>query len=49
MENVRLHRAKLGLRQKLDQRIGREIRRLYLFDGARCDRVVEGVFARLGG
>jgi RNA polymerase sigma-70 factor (ECF subfamily) len=44
---VRLHRAKLGLRQKLDERIGREVRRLYLFDGARCDRVVEGVFARL--
>lgn len=46
---VRLHRAKLGLRQKLDERIGREVRRLYLFDGARCDRVVEGVFARLSG
>jgi RNA polymerase sigma-70 factor (ECF subfamily) len=44
---VRLHRAKLSLRQKLDERIGREVRRLYLFDGARCDRVVEGVFARL--
>jgi RNA polymerase sigma-70 factor, ECF subfamily len=44
---VRLHRAKAGLRQKLDERIGREVRRLYLFDGARCDRVVEGVFARL--
>lgn len=44
---VRLHRAKLGLRQRLDQRIGREVRRLYLFDGPRCDRVVAGVFARL--
>jgi len=44
---VRLHRAKLGLRDKLDQKIGREIRRLYLFDGVRCDRVVEGAFARL--
>lgn len=44
---VRLHRAKLSLRQTLDRRIGREVRRLYLFDGARCDRVVEGVFARL--
>lgn len=44
---VRLHRAKRGLRQTLDERIGREVRRLYLFDGARCDRVVEKVFARL--
>ena len=44
---VRLHRAKRSLRQKLDERIGREVRRLYLFDGARCDRVVEAVFARI--
>ncbi len=44
---VRLHRAKRSLRQTLDERIGREVRRLYLFDGARCDRVVAGVFARL--
>src|SRR6476469_5010712 len=44
---VRLHRAKRSLRQTLDNRIGREVRRLYLFDGARCDRVVENVFARL--
>jgi RNA polymerase sigma-70 factor (ECF subfamily) len=41
---VRLHRAKRSLRQTLDERIGREVRRLYLFDGARCDRVVERVF-----
>ncbi|HYQ85117.1 MAG TPA: RNA polymerase sigma factor [Rubrobacter sp.] len=45
---VRLHRTKRGLRQTLDARIGREVRRLYLFDGARCDRVVESVFNRLG-
>jgi RNA polymerase sigma-70 factor, ECF subfamily len=44
---VRLHRAKRGLRQTLDERIGREVRRLYLFDGARCDRMVERVFAAL--
>ena len=44
---VRLHRAKRSLRQTLDGRIGREVRRLYLFDGPRRDRVVEGVFARL--
>jgi RNA polymerase sigma-70 factor (ECF subfamily) len=44
---VRLHRAKRTLRQTLDERIGREVRRLYLFDGPRCDRMVEEVFARL--
>jgi RNA polymerase sigma-70 factor (ECF subfamily) len=44
---VRLHRAKRSLRQTLDQRIGREVRRLYLFDGPHCDRMVERVFARL--
>jgi RNA polymerase sigma-70 factor (ECF subfamily) len=44
---VRLHRAKRGLRYTLDDRIGREVRRLYLFDGPHCDRMVEGVFARL--
>jgi RNA polymerase sigma-70 factor (ECF subfamily) len=44
---VRLHRAKRSLRQTVDDRIGREVRRLYLFDGARCDRIVENVFAVL--
>ncbi len=44
---VRLHRAKRSLRQTLDQRIGREVRRLYLFEAPRCDRVVAAVFARL--
>ena len=44
---VRLHRAKRSLRQTVDDRIGREVRRLYLFDGARCDRIVENVFAAL--
>lgn len=44
---VRLHRAKRNLRQALDERVGREVRRLYLFDGARCDRLVENVFAAL--
>jgi RNA polymerase sigma-70 factor (ECF subfamily) len=44
---VRLHRAKRSLRQTLDERIGREVRRLYLFDGPRCDRMVERVFAAL--
>lgn len=49
LENVRvrLHRAKRSLRQTLDRTIGLEVRRLYLFDGARCNRVVAAVFARL--
>ncbi|MFY9823068.1 MAG: RNA polymerase sigma factor [Thermoanaerobaculia bacterium] len=49
LENVRvrLHRAKQSLRQTLGARIGREVRRLYLFDGPRCDRIVERVFNRL--
>lgn len=46
---VRLHRAKRGLRHTLDERIGCEVRRLYLFDGPHCDRMVERVFARLLG
>jgi RNA polymerase sigma-70 factor (ECF subfamily) len=44
---VRLHRAKRSLRQTLNARIGREVRRLYLFNGPHCDRMVESVFARL--
>jgi RNA polymerase sigma-70 factor, ECF subfamily len=45
---VRLHRAKADLRRRLDERLGREVRRLYLFDGARCDRIVAGVLDHLG-
>lgn len=44
---VRLHRAKVSLRQTLDRRIGSEVRRLYLFEVPRCDRMVEAVFARV--
>lgn len=44
---VRLHRAKRSLRQKLDDRIDREVRRLYLFEAPRCDRMVAAVFERL--
>jgi len=44
---VSRHRSKALLRSRLDARIGREARRLYLFGGARCDRLVEAVFAAL--
>jgi len=44
---VRLHRAKRSLRQTLDERIGGEVRQLYLFEAPRCDRMVASVFAHL--
>jgi RNA polymerase sigma-70 factor, ECF subfamily len=44
---TRLHRAKLELREWIDDRLGEEVRQLYAFDGHRCDRIVERVFARV--
>lgn len=44
---VRLHRARERLRTWIDRAIGVEARRLHQFDGARCDRMVEGVMRRL--
>lgn len=44
---VRLHRARGLLRERIDARLGKEVRRLYQFDGERCDRLVEGVLRRL--
>jgi RNA polymerase sigma-70 factor (ECF subfamily) len=44
---VRLHRARSRLRQKIEQRLGTEVRRLYQFDGERCDRIVSSVLSRL--
>ena len=44
---VRLHRARAALRARLDAALGREARLLFLFDGARCDRVVAAVMARI--
>lgn len=46
---VRLHRARAQLRQDIDDRIGVEARRLYQFDGGRCDRLVAAVLRRIGG
>lgn len=40
---VRLHRAKTHLQRHVDRRLGQEARRLYLFDGRRCDRLVAAV------
>jgi RNA polymerase sigma-70 factor (ECF subfamily) len=46
---TRLHRARLHLRSWIDDRIGEESRRLFMFDGERCDRIVHAVMARLQG
>jgi len=44
---VRLHRAKALLRNRLDAQLGQSVRRLFLFAGSRCDRLVEAVFQRI--
>lgn len=44
---IRLHRARALLRERIDTRIGEDVRQLYLFDGQRCDRIVSTVLARL--
>lgn len=44
---VRLHRARLQLRQTVERRLGDEVRRLYQFDGERCDRIARFVMSRL--
>lgn len=45
---VRLHRARALLRQRIDKQVGESIRRVYQFDGARCDSIVRAVTARVG-
>ena len=44
---VRLHRARSQLRQTVERRLGEEVRRLYQFDGERCDRIVRFVMSRV--
>jgi RNA polymerase sigma-70 factor (ECF subfamily) len=44
---VRLHRARALLRREVDRRIGAQTRDLYAFHLRRCDRVVEGAFAKI--
>jgi RNA polymerase sigma-70 factor (ECF subfamily) len=44
---VRLHRSRALLRSWIDRRIGEETRKLYEFDGPRCDRIVRRVLERL--
>ena len=44
---TRLFRARTLLRKKIDSRLGAGVRRLYQFDGVRCDRIVSAVMKRL--
>lgn len=44
---VRLHRARARLRETIERRLGEDVRRLYQFDGERCDRIVRSVMSRL--
>jgi RNA polymerase sigma-70 factor (ECF subfamily) len=44
---VRLHRARLLLRERLEARIGDSFRQLYEFGGNRCNRIVNKVMARI--
>src|SRR5262245_47187149 len=44
---VRLHRARALLRERIDCTLGAEVRKLHQFAGARCDRLVARVLARI--
>ncbi len=46
---TRLHRARALLRRELEERIGPAIAQAYPFMGARCDRTVAAVMARIAG
>ena len=45
---VRLHRARMALRTGVKKALGEEVRSLFEFAGARCDRTVAQVFHKLG-
>jgi RNA polymerase sigma-70 factor, ECF subfamily len=45
--NVRLHRAKAALREKLVDRAGEQGPHLFLFEAPRCDRLVQRVFQQI--
>jgi RNA polymerase sigma-70 factor (ECF subfamily) len=44
---VRLHRAKLMLREVMAERLAQNAKNAFSFLGARCDRVVQNVMDRL--
>lgn len=45
---VRLHRARLALRQYVEKQLGEEVQGLFTFAGTRCDAMVARVFQKLG-
>jgi RNA polymerase sigma-70 factor (ECF subfamily) len=45
---VRLHRARLALRRRVEKELGAEVEALFTFAGARCDAMVRRVFRTLG-
>jgi len=45
---IRLHRGHAMMREMLFERVGTNARAAFPFMGERCDRVVAGVFSRLG-
>jgi RNA polymerase sigma-70 factor (ECF subfamily) len=45
---TRLHRARALLRRSIERHVGSAVPETYLFMGARCDRTVNLVLARLG-
>ena len=45
---TRLHRARVLVRQKLDEQIGPILLDAFPFAGRRCDRLTEAVMKRLG-
>jgi RNA polymerase sigma-70 factor (ECF subfamily) len=45
--NVRLHRAKAMLREKLTERAGEQGPNLFLFEAPRCERLVRRIFENL--
>jgi RNA polymerase sigma-70 factor (ECF subfamily) len=45
---TRLHRARRLLREALQERLGSALQDTYAFDGRRCERLTQGVLARMG-
>lgn len=45
---VRLHRARLALRRRVEEQLGAEVKGLFAFAGTRCDAMVSRVFGELG-
>jgi RNA polymerase sigma-70 factor (ECF subfamily) len=44
---IRMFRARALLQKKIDARLGAGLRKLFQFDGERCDRIVSNVMRRI--